>query len=333
MTKGGWRAVLNGARARASLALLGGALAATALYSSCGSGELNIFRPIARPLALKSDKQSKLEEARVLMDQRRYGAAGDIVEPMTEDEQQDSNEARLLYAAAKIGEAGLDVWTIVRDILAAEDGASASRQSGGLDQVLNSFTDSVLGTGAERQGKIDALAAAIIALRDAPQPAEKKLRNTACLLAGLLAVPTVADAEAGITATFAALKQLQSSAAGGQCPDVTALDRATSGIIGTIDDFNLIVETAANCPFLDIASVKTLSNQVEVRLAKLKANADKGCATVPACPAGFPNCAALLPPCVVQALQSDGAAVAGDGKIAACEVLLNCSDPAACFAR
>jgi hypothetical protein len=73
-------------------------------------------------------------------------------------------------------------------------------------------------------------------------------------------------------------------------------------------------------------------NTVESALSTLKAQADKGCATLPSCPAALPHCTDLFPPCVQEYLKvGTSGAVAGDGHIDTCELVLNCTDPTACF--
>ncbi len=345
-----------------SFVLIAAALA-TLAYSSCGDGtDFNLFQPVAQPMALKNDKKAKLEEVRVLLDKKKYAKALDVVEPIIDSEKEDSNEARLLYSAAKLGVAELDVWSIISDILdatskskstgaslagnggtanstattttTASNTSSSTSSSGGLDDVINALTSNVLGTGAVRQAKVDALIDALTALRNAPEPDDKKIQNTGCLFAAFLAVPTLADATEAMAATTSALAQIRDAASSGGtvCPNISLLDSAAAGVIAASANFNLVLQAAANCPFLDLDQTAAAMNTLETSLENLKTNTDKGCDAIPSCPAALPNCAALFPTCVQQALAvGTGSAKAGDGVISTCELILNCTDPTTCF--
>ncbi len=311
------------------------ALGATLAYSSCGDNEFNLFQPIAKPLAMKSDKKAQLEEVRVLLDKKEYAKALDVVEPIVEDEETDSNEARLLYGAAKLGVAELDVWSIISNIL---DATSASNNNnaggGGLDDVIDSLSTEVLGSGAERQSKSAALIDALTTLRNAPYPDDRRILNTGCLFAAFLAVPTLAEATEAMTAMTAALTQISSAASSGGavCPNVSLLDSAAAGVLSAAANFNLVLQAAANCPFLDLEQTASAMNQLETTLGNLKFNTDRGCDSLPTCPASLPNCATLFPTCVQQALAvGTSSAKAGDGVLSSCEIILNCVDPTTCF--
>lgn len=326
------------------LAPLAAAVVAAALYSSCGDGaEFNLFQPIAQPLAA-NDQKAQLEQARVLMDQKKYDEAVDVLEPVIDDDP-DSNEAYLLYAAAKLGVAELDVWSIISDVLEAQEkssskkstataSSSSSKSSGGLDELLDSLGDSVLGTGTERTAKVEALIDAITTLRAAPDPDKKDVQNTACLLAGILAVPTVASAKSSLDDATTALQTIKTSASdGGQtCPDITALDDAAAGVSAAAAAFNLILQVASSCPFLDLEETQATMNAVQTQMSLLTENADKGCDSLPTCPAALPDCQSLFPTCVQQALAvGTSSAKAGDGTISSCELVLNCTVTGGCF--
>lgn len=313
------------------------ALAATLAYSSCGESEFNLFQPVAEPMAMQSDKKAQLEQVKVLLDKKEYEEALEVVEPIVDDEKTDSNEARLLYGAAKLGVAELDVWSIISSIL---DATSNDRQGGsnagggGLDDVIDALGEDVLGTGEERQGKIEALVDALTTLRNAPYPDDRKIQNTGCLFAAFLAVPTLAEATEAMNATTAALSQISAAASSGGtvCPNVSLLDSAAAGVLAAASNFNLVLQAATNCPFLDLEQTASAMNQLETTLENLKFNTDRGCDSLPTCPASMPNCAQLFPTCVQQALAvGTSSAAANDGVLSSCEIILNCTDPAACF--
>ncbi len=321
-------------------------LAVVTVWSSCGSDEFNVFRPLSETSALKNDEAAKLEQARVLLDKKKYDDALALVGPMIEDGHQDSNDARIYFAAAKLGKSSLDVWSVIKNIVSTIDkaktagsassaGPGAGSGSGGFDAVLNNVTDSLIGTGGDRAAKILALRDAVVTLLAAPHPDAKAVRNTACILAGFLAVPTIADATSALNNTINALNQIKDSAAGGgaECPNIGLLDTSANAVLSSVTNFNLVVSAAKNCPFIDVSQAASLMNAVEAALTKLKTAADKGCATIPiTCPAALPNCQALFPPCVQDFLKvGTSGAAAGDGRIDTCELVLNCTDPTACF--
>lgn len=312
-------------------ALVLAALPAVA-YSSCGDHDFNLYASLgAKDLAVERNQTAQLEEARTEIDSGEYAKASEILLKLIEQEATDSDEARLLYAAALLGDAGLDIWSIIADIL-NETGKNSNR-SGGIDTIFNTFSDTALGTGSERTEKTAALAAAINTLSAAPNAQDKKILNTICLLAGMLAAPTLADASAAVATVSTALQQISASATsnGASCPNISLLDTGLSGIQATAANFNLILSAAANCPFIDLNSATAMMNQVELSLSRLRANSDKGC-VLPTCPSSQPNCAASFPSCVQSSLGvGQHPEYANNGRIEACEIVLHCTDAAECF--
>lgn len=301
------------------------------MYSSCGEDEFNVFQPVAEPLALKNDEDAKLEQVKVLLDKKEYAKALKILEPMIADKNENSNEARILFAAAKLGESQLDIWTVIKNIVNAQ---STTTEGKGVDNIFDAFSDSVLGSGTVRQSKIEALSESLTTLLAAPYPDDRKLQNTACIFAGFLAVPTIADASAAMTAMQAALQQIRDSAASGGtvCPNISLLDSAANDVLASTLNFNLILRAAQSCPFLNLDEAANLMNTVETSMNSLRTASDKGCAAVPDCPASLPGCDSLFPACVKEALAvGTSDAVANDGRIASCEIVLHCIDPTSCF--
>lgn len=317
------------------------AVATTLVWSSCGDDEFNLWKPMAETSALKSNEAAKLEQARVLLDEKAYDDALSLLDPMLES--QDSNDARILYAAAKLGKSELDVWTVIKKILDSTTSSTSSSSktsssgsgSSGFDTILNNITDTLIGTGEVRTARIAALADAVTSLQAAPDPLADDVRNTACILAGFLAVPTIADATTALSATLAALAQIKEAAQSGGtvCPNLTLLDTSANSVLTSVTNFNLVVSAAKSCPFIDISQTATLMNSIESAIAKLKTQADKGCASLPTtCPTAVPNCQELFPTCVQELLKvGTSSAVAGDGRVDMCEMVLNCTSPADCF--
>ena len=303
------------------------------LYSSCGGNELNLFQPVAEPLA-KDDPDAQMEEARMLMDEKKYEEAANLLEPLIDSEGKDSNEARLLYAAAELGVAKLDIWSIISSILDSQDDAAGSEASGGIDGIFNALSDTVLGTGADREARIEALVDAITTLRSAPDPDEPRVQNTACLLAGILAVPTLADAKTALDSATSALQSIRDAAQSGgtECPNLSLIETASTAVASASTKFSLVLQAAANCSFLNVQQAAAAMNTVEEQMRLLTDNTDKGCDSLPTCPAALPSCHDLFPTCVQQALKvGTSTAVAGDGIIAGCELMLNCTVASSCF--
>lgn len=311
-------------------------LAATSfvLYTSCGdSDEFNFYEPIAQPIALNSDdRAARQEEARTLIDQKKYSEAVDILEDMVGESGLDSNDTRLLYAAALVGVAKLDVWSIITTILDDQD---TSANSSGMDGFFGAFTDSLLGTGEERTAKIAAMNKALTTLKTAPSPDEDQVKNTACLFAGMLAIPTLTDAQSSLDSAITALDSISGSVGGGgsDCPDLSAFNTATEQLQTASTSFSLVLSSVENCSFLDLSEATASMNEVESQISTITSAADKGCQSLPVCPAGAPDCQDLFPTCIQEAMAigDSNEAIADDGKIAACEIILHCTDSTECF--
>ncbi len=299
-------------------------------YFGCGDNEFNVLQPVAEPIALDGDRAAMEEEAKVRMDDGDYEGAAEILDSMVDDDELDSNQARLLYASAQLGVAGLDIWSIITNFL---DGDSSDSSS--VDSFFDSFTDTFLGSGSERTTKIAALTDALAKLQSAPYPNEGRMTKTGCILAGILSVPTLAEAESAVEDTMEALDSISSSASSGgeTCPDISLLDSATASMATAVTNFAVILEAAENCPYLDLDETSSTMNTIQTQLSALTTNADKGCSELPTCPDSVPDCADLFPTCVQEAIElgDDNTAVSGDGEIASCEIVLHCTDVTACF--
>lgn len=312
-------------------------LGLTLLSWSCGSSsEFNLFGLVSKPTIGKT-KDAKTEEAKVLLDNKDYDGALTLVEPMIQSDKLDSNELRLLFAAATLGKVKLDLWSLISSFLDTQTSSkssksSSSSKSGGLDSFLDTITTSIFGTDAETKEKSAALAQAIAVLEAAPDPTAKAILNTSCLFGAILAVPTFTSAKNAVTATAAALDTIKSSATGGgeTCPDINVLDTALKSAQTAVDQFSAVLDVADDCSFLNTGDTASQINSIEKQLTKIKSGADKGCSGLPTCPASFPNCQSLFPTCVQKTLSSAGG-TAGDGQISSCELTRNCIVGGDCF--
>ena len=299
----------------------------TLAVASCG---FNFYEPIAPN---KDETKAQLEEAKVLMDDKDYGAALKILEPLQENPDKDSNQVRLLLAAAILGSNGLDIWSIISKILdTTTTSSSANSNSSGADAILNVFSDSLLGTGEERAAKFSGLSRALNLLRTAPEPDAPKVQNTACFFAAMLVVPTVTDAQSQLTAALTALNTISGSGGSGEtCSNINELLTPVNNLSTVATNFSMALAAAGNCAFLNFSDTAAQLNEVEQRLSKISTNADLGC-KLPTCPTALPNCNALYPTCVQNALGvSSSDAGAGDGTISACELTLHCTPLSKCF--
>lgn len=293
-------------------------LCLTAL-TACG---LNIFAPMAS----KSSDRVKLEEARTQIDQQDYADATATLESV----ENDSNEKRLLQVAALLGSSGLNIWTIITDII---DASSSDASGGSVDNIFDQISDSVLGTDDTRTTRMTSLVTSINLLKDAPQGTESRVKNLSCFLAGILATPTIADGTAAISATSLALLEVASSSTGAgataaECPNLSNLDAGLTAISEVQENFSLILEVAQGCSFLNIGDTGDSLNKIEESLAKFTNNADQGCSSNPSC-SGV-ACAALKLGCV-NTLINATPSTADDGDITSCELVQNCIDPGSCF--
>jgi hypothetical protein len=291
-------------RTRVSVAIL-----STALLSSCG---FNLLYYVASG---KDSKEVQLEDARILLDKKDYAGAATILTKLKDSSDKDSNDVRLMLAAANLGVSGLDIWSIVATLL-----EKSTEKSGSANSILSSISDDLIRTGDEKVARLAALEEAIDALKSAPDPEETRVQDTACFLGAILVVPTIAEA----TTALAALQTAITAAAGGNCDGAAGLSTALGDLTATASRFSLVLDTAKACPFLKIDTSSV--DGVNGALNSLITGADKGCDAFPA------GMEALIPACVQKAagLPNDRA-LAGDKRIDSCELVLHCYDPVSCF--
>ena len=92
-------------------------------------------------------RRAKIEEAKILLDDKEYTKASDILKELAEDSDSDGNDVRILWAAAKLGEAKLDVWSIIGSVL---DSDSFSKGT----NILDALSETLLGTDEEKEAKL-----------------------------------------------------------------------------------------------------------------------------------------------------------------------------------
>ena len=318
--------------------LLGGLFLLTLLVSgssllwwSCGnSQEFNFMEGVTKSSALKSDAKAKLERAKILLDQKNYSDAHALLKEM-EAGGADSSEVRIYDAGAILGIADLDILTILNNIITSLNSGSNSTT---LNGVLNSITDTLLGTGAARTARIQALTDAITLLTSSPDPNDSKVSSTKCLLGAILAVPTITDGTTAMTNMQTALSQISGSASsnGTVCPNISAFNTAVTAVSTAATNLTKILDIAKNCTFLDLNQAVSQMSGITKSMKTMVTAVDKGCDSLPTCPSSLPNCQSLFPTCVQQVLKiGTSGAKSGDGIVSACEVVLHCIDPTQCF--
>ena len=308
----------------------GAAALALLLLTSCGGGgEFNLFESVSKGTTLKHDTSAQLEQARVDLDKGDDASALSLLQPIIADPTTDSDEARVLAAAATLGSAGVDVWETISELLSTLDQVSDQR-SQGLNQVLDSLSDTVFGTGTTRTAKIAAMQSALTILEAAPGSAttvaasngtaDPLISNTACVVAAFLAVPTLADAAAAITDLETAL----TGAASGSCSRVTSITSDINEMATVATNLNGVLAAASSCTFLNIDQAGSQTNSIEQALSTVSKTGGKGCGSVPSSVSGAS--------CLQQVLSATSSlSSATGGKLSACSLIVNCTTPSSCF--
>lgn len=277
------------------------------LTSACG---VNLFSYLAKP----ENKKAKLEEAKVLLDAKEYDKASELLIELKDDEDMDGNDVRLMLAAAKLGEAELDLWSIIGNILDSDS------LSGGGGNILDAFSSTLFGDGEEKEAKLSALDEAIEFLETAPDKTEAKVANTKCFFSGIMAVSIIADA----ATQMSNLQDSITAASQGNCAGASSLSSSLTAVTTTALRFTTIYNGIQDCPFIDLDTSSI--DGISASLNNITTVADKGCDSIPGVVDAF------FPQCVKDAVGIPNvAAFAEDGKIASCELALHCFDPTDCF--
>jgi hypothetical protein len=287
--------------------------------------DLNIYESVVKP---KSDT-ALMEEARIQIDEQNYAAALSSLEKVDRD----SNDLRLLRSAARLGQSGLSMWDILTEVV---DGDGFGEGGGnGVDNFFDQISGAVVGEGETRTQRLAALTESVADLLAAPDRNASRVKNLACFLAGVMAVPTVTDATSAIQNTTTSLASLAAtvdiSNPNAQCPDLSGLNTSLGTIASVQTQFSLILDATSNCKLLDITGTGNELNDIEAQLLKFNQNADAGCSATPACGSGA-ACQALGLQCVYDALTTGSeASSAQDGQVSKCELVQNCLNPGSCF--
>jgi hypothetical protein len=287
--------------------------------------DLNLYESVVKP----ETDTALMEEARIKIDEQDYAGALSSLDKV----ERDTNDLRLLRSAARLGQSGLSMWTILTD--AVDDAGVGSSGGNGVDNLFDQISGAVVGEGETRTLRLAALTDSVSDLLDAPDRNASRVKNLACFLAGIMAIPTVTDATAAIQDTTTSLSSLAATVditnPNAQCPDLSGLNTSLTTIANVQTQFSLILEATSNCKLLDVTGTGSDLNAIEAQLAKFNQNADAGCSATPACGSGA-ACQALGLQCVYDALTTgSGVSTAQDGQVTKCELVQNCLNPGTCF--
>ena len=139
-----------------------------------------------------------------------------------------------------------------------------------MEQVLNVFSDTLFGTGDERDEKLDALNDCIALIRTAPEQ-NSKMEAFRCFLSGIYVLPVVNDGTTAMVEVTAALNNLESSVSGDgsssdQCPGLDSFQAAMTGLETVRNGLDFIIEQTSDCELLSFLSDSGDLNAMSERL-------------------------------------------------------------------
>lgn len=276
------------------------------------------------PLADKSSDEYLLEEAKIKIDKAQYAEAIALLAKMKKA----TNERSITLAAATLGEAGLGILDVIKESF----GTDSKDGVGGTDGFLDTIdVTSVFGSGVTKSKRISALNSAIAIVAAAPEPNDST-KNLACILAGLLAAPTIVDGKSSIAAATTNLETILAKAEGAgssadECPGIDEFEQNLTTISEVQISITSVLDSIRECSILDFSGSDL--NAIEEAVKSLNDNADQGCESVKC---EGPLCDALSLGCISSLIDTSDNPQAGDGKLATCEILQNCLDPSSsCF--
>lgn len=280
---------------------------------SIGGCGQNLFKGLVEA---ETDEQ-RLAEAENLIDEKNYSGALAQLQKVDSD----SNQKRLLQAAAQLGVAGLSVFDIIIGIIDGE------QLSGNItfDQIFQYASASLFGSGETKSTRLEAMRESISMLLQAPQPDERRINNLNCFLGGLLTFVAIEDGNTALSQVSSSLATINSNAVGSgataaECPGVEELDSGLSQIATVQNSLSIVFAATANCSFINTEAGDL--NQVESQLSSFQTVGDQGCVETPDC-GDSAACQALSLGCVGEKIDTTDA-VAGDGVVSSCELVQNC---------
>lgn len=240
-----------------------------------------------------------------------------------------SKEYVKLDVSMTLGKASFSLWDLLIEIVDTLTDSKTSK--GGIDAIFNTLSDSIFGVDDERASRLFALTSSASKLKNLADK-DDQTEGLRCVLTGIYVLPTVYDGIKSLESAVTSLSTLQDNIIGNgataeQCPGLDAFESSISTINTVQKGFSFVLAETSSCPLLNFLNEGTASlNDVQARLSKFIKAADKGC-NVSLCSATNKDienaCKALDLGCVSTMLE-DETAIAGDGKINQCELIINC---------
>lgn len=295
-----------------------------AMLFACGTS-------LYRPISSKDTPEALREETLLLLNGGQYENAITTAEKLWSKDK--TNESASLYSIALSSSAGVGLFDLtVNSIKIATSGSSqntSSAQAGSAgNNVFNSLSGLLPTFTPEQLAK---LKKSIEILDSAPNKKASELVFQRCLTAGIYTVPTVANLQKSITLVQATLSGLPSklgSGSGSSCSATaseinsaaTEVSASINGLTSLAGDFATAMTIIGEC--FPSSEGKASLNSVSQQVSKLLENADKGCSIPQTQKIGNYT----LPSCLNDTIVATGgdSAEAGDGKIAGCELFINC---------
>ncbi|MFZ9521169.1 MAG: hypothetical protein ACO3A4_11900 [Silvanigrellaceae bacterium] len=288
-----------------------------------------------RPIAAKETTDALREETLVQLNDGNYDLAAETAKKLWDKQQ--SNENASLYAIALSSQAGVGLFDLIVSTIqkTTSTGSSSTATSSTGNSVFNSLGSALP---SFTSAQLESLKSAIDILDSAPEKTSSKLLFQRCLTAAIYAIPQIKNLQTQITAVQSTLSglpgKLGTSSGGTGCSAstetintvATELSKAIEDLGTVTTDFASAISIVGEC--FPSSQGKDSLNTVSQQVSKLTANADKGCAI----PATQKIGTYTLPSCLNDTIAATGGstAAAGDGKIAGCELFINCTS-GSCF--
>lgn len=294
------------------------------VLNSCGTS-------LYRPFSVKDSPAALREETILQLNQGNYEAATDSGKKLWDKDK--SNETASLYSIALASRAGVGLFDLIVSSIQKTSNTTATTSTNNssstgndvfntLSTVLPSFTAEQLAL----------LKTSIEVLDAAPEKASTKLLFQRCLTAAIYTIPTLKNLQSGVTSVQTTLQSLPTklgSGVGTTCNASTETINSTASELSSAitqlgqltTDFSAAMAVIGEC--FPSAQGKDAINTVSQQVSKLNSNADKGCSVPTTQKIGNYT----LPSCLNDTISATGGntAAAGDGKIAGCELFINCT--------
>ena len=248
-----------------------------------------------------------------------------------------SLEVSQLFSISLLGEAGYNLFDVIKKALATVSDDSSKQNSAG-NAILDKIS-SVVGTTVTNE-QYALMKKAVLVLTEANDQSNAGLKFQKCLTAGIYAAPTLAGLATTLTQLNTKLQELPTkvSATGSGSSATCGASSATISEVGA--ELTSVISQAATLAtrIQDVEAVMgeclpagsaDSVNEVTKKVTNLATKSDKGCSI----PSNQTIGSFSLPTCMNSFVQASGGdtAKAGDNQIAGCEVFLNCAGGTSCF--